>query len=75
MAKLSSRYPLDPWSARMIKKAPCPRGIRLRELLSDLPPNVVALRPEERSREIEFGMAYCVRTCGGCELTEGWSPE
>lgn len=43
--------------------------------MAEQPPNVVLLRPEERANEIEFGMAYCVRKCGGCELTEGWTPE
>jgi hypothetical protein len=73
--RLKLTRPLDPWTQQRPQPAPCPRGERLRTLLAGLPANVVSLRPEARATEIEIGMAYCVRKCGGCELTKGWAPE
>jgi hypothetical protein len=79
MARLKLTRPLDPWTARLPAPkarppAPCPRGVRLQALMAR-PANVVTLRPEELANELEAGMAYCVRMCGGCALTEGWTPE
>lgn len=79
MAKLSFRFPLDPWTARRPKASPdCPHAPRMRRLLAEYPLNVVRLHPtavdEHMAAEIRAGIAHCIATCGGCALTRGYAP-
>ena len=58
----------------------CAVGRVLRELAEDTPDgtNVVFLRrgspAETRLQFINAGKAHCVARCGGCPLTENWTP-
>lgn len=80
--------PLAPASPKRIRKAikkfrrlaegPCARGELLRLLVSEGDPEVPLLRPtaEDTARLafIDAGRRYCLARCGGCALTEGWTP-